>query len=100
MTKRKNKPYCVRWGGLNEADFDLQMATIKDRLIKIKKFVRTGLGHSMYQAENVVSLGHELEHDHVTLTHIRSELDWLISELIVERSKIDRALARVNAGVG
>jgi len=54
----------------------------------------------MYQAENVVSIGHELDHDHLTLAHIRSELDWLIGELTVERAKGEGAMSRVIAGVG
>jgi len=54
----------------------------------------------MYQAENVVSIGRELDHDRLTLAHIHTELDWLIGELTVERAKIGGAISRVNAGVG
>jgi actin-like ATPase involved in cell morphogenesis len=54
----------------------------------------------MYQAENVVSMGHELDHDHLTLAHIRSELDLLIGELTAERAKVESAISRVNAGIG
>jgi hypothetical protein len=97
---RQKKRYCSRWGGLNEVEFEARTSTIKTRLMKIRRFVRSGLKQPMYQAENVVSIGHELDHDHLTLVHIRSEFDWLIGELTVERAKVEGAISRVNAGVG
>jgi hypothetical protein len=97
---RQKKRYCSRWGGLNEVEFEVRTLTIKDRLTKVRRFVRNGLRQSMYQAENVVSIGHELNHDHLTLAHVRSELDWLIGELTVERARVEGAISRVSAGVG
>jgi hypothetical protein len=96
---RQKKRYCSRWG-LKEVEFEARTLKIKDRLMKMRRFVRNGLKQSMYQAENVVSIGHELDHDHLTLVHIRSELNWLIAELTVERVKVEGAIARVDAGVG
>jgi hypothetical protein len=97
---RHKKRYCSRWGGLNEVEFETRTLTIKNRLTKVRRFVRNGLKQSMYQADNMVSIGHQLDHDHLTLVHIRSELDLLIGELTDERAKIEGAISRVNAGVG
>jgi hypothetical protein len=97
---RRKKRYCSRWGGLNEVEFEMCTLIIKHRLTKVRRFVRNALKQSMYQAENLVSIGHELDHDHLALVHIHSELDLLIGELTVERTKIEGAISRVRAGVG
>lgn len=94
---RQKTRCCSRWGGLNGPEFVARSSAIKERLATIRRFVREGIVQEMYEVGSVVSLGHEVDQDRLTLMHIRSELDWSIAELNIERAKVDEAIVRVDA---
>lgn len=97
---RQKTRYCSRWGGLNGAEFVARTSVIRGRLTNVRRFVREGLVREVCEIGSVISIGHEIDQDRLTLIHIRSELDSSIAELNIERAKVDQAIVRVNASAG
>ena len=97
IERRRQTRCCTQWGGFDGAKFGVRTLAIKERLFAIRRFVRKSRENVVLEIGNIVSVDHEVDQDKLALTHISTELSWIIAELTAEREQLEQAIVRVNA---